>query len=260
MTYENMILQVENNFATITLNRPEVHNSLCNALNEELEHALNAIAKDESIRALIITGGTKVFAAGADIKEMLVASPMEARETSRFGHKLNNMIEELPFPVIAAICGLALGGGCEMALACDFRIMSKTAKLGLPEVGLGILPGAGGTQRLVRLIGPARAKEMILLGTHVKADKALSMGLATAVVPNDQVLDKAIELAQTLSEKPAAALMLAKQSVNLGEEYGLAAGKMFENILFGMAFSTEDQMEGMTAFVQGRKPNYAHSR
>ena len=260
MSYKNIMLQAKENIATITLNRPEAHNALCSELNKDMEDALNHLSQNSDIRVLIITGGPKVFAAGADIKEMLSATPLEALKTSRFAHKINTMLGELAFPVIAAICGPALGGGCELALSCDFRIMGENARLGLPEVALGILPGAGGTQRLVRLVGAARAKEVILLGKNLKAAEALSLGLATSVVADAEVMSAALSMAKVLSEKPASALMLAKQSVNFGEDYGLAAGKVFENILFGMAFSSHDQLEGMSAFVERRQPNYMHTR
>lgn len=260
MPYKTITLQVEDGIATICLNRPQAHNALCSALNTELEDALHSLIRIPTVRTLIMTGGEKVFAAGADIKEMLAATPLEARETSRIGHRINTMLEELPFPVIAAICGLALGGGCELALACDFRVMGEHAKLGLPEVNLGILPGAGGTQRLTRLLGAAKAKEMVLLGRQISAAEALSLGLATAVVPDDQVHAKAADIAAELAKKPASAVMLAKQAINSGEDYGLAAGKVFESILFGMAFSSQDQLEGMSAFLEHRPPNYMNFR
>jgi enoyl-CoA hydratase len=170
------------------------------------------------------------------------------------------MLEEMPFPVIAAVCGPAFGGGCEMVLSCDFRVFGESAELALPEVGLGILPGAGGTQRLVRLIGLARAKEVVLLGRRIKATEALSLGLATAVVPDTEVMHEAVSLAQKLVQKPAIALMLAKQAMQGGEEYGMAAGKAMENLLFGLAFASTDQQEGLTAFVERRKPTYTHQR
>jgi len=258
MEYSNIILTIENGVATIRLNRPKAFNALCTALNEDMESALNSLRQNPAVRVVIITGGDKVFAAGADIKEMLTANPMEAMETSRFGHQINDMIENLPFPVIAAICGPALGGGCELALACDFRVMGESAKLGLPEVGLGILPGAGGTQRLMRLTGASKAKEVIMLGKNIKAAEALSLGLATEVVPDEQVQDKALQLAAKLMEKPAVALMLAKQAVNSGEAYGSAAGKYFEKLMFGLSFSSHDQLEGMTAFLEKRSPNYTN--
>lgn len=260
MDYDTIFLQINDGIATIQLNRPKAHNALCTALNEDMENALEGLCHDPDVRVLIITGGEKVFAAGADIKEMMTATPNKARDTSAFGHKINNMIESLPFPVIAAVCGFALGGGCELALACDFRILGKSAHMGLPEVGLGILPGAGGTQRLIRLIGASRAKEMIFLGTNIKADKALEMGLATSVVADDAVMDEALSLARELAEKPAVSLMLAKQAVQYGEEHGLAEGKLFENMLFGLSFSSPDQLEGMTAFLERRIPQYTNSR
>lgn len=258
MEYSNIILTVEKGIATIRLNRPKAFNALCTALNEDMEAALNSLRRDSTVRIVIITGGDKVFAAGADIKEMLTASPMEAMETSRFGHQINDMIEQLPFPVIAAICGPALGGGCELALACDFRIMGESAKLGLPEVGLGILPGAGGTQRLMQLIGASKAKEVIMLGKNIKASEALLLSLATEVVPDEQVHDKALQLADKLMERPAIALMLAKQAVNSGEAFGSAVGKSFENLMFGLSFSSCDQLEGMSAFLEKRPPNYTN--
>lgn len=258
MEYSNIILTVENGVATIRLDRPKAFNALCTALNEDMESALSSLRQNPEVRVVIITGGDKVFAAGADIKEMLAANPMEAMETSRFGHQINDMIEKLPFPVVAAICGPALGGGCELALACDFRVMGESAKLGLPEVGLGILPGAGGTQRLTQLIGASKAKEVIMLGKNIKAAEALSLGLATEVVPDGQVHDQALELAAKLMERPAVALMLAKQAINSGEAYGLAAGKSFENLMFGLSFSSHDQSEGMTAFLEKRPPNYTN--
>lgn len=260
MEYENITLEIKDGIASICFNRPKVYNALCAELNKDMESALNGLARNSAVRALIITGGSKVFAAGADIREMLAANPFEARESSHAGHMINNTIEALPFPVIAAICGLALGGGCELALACDFRILGESAQLGLPEVGLGIIPGAGGTQRLVQLIGAAKAKEMILLGKTIKAAEAMALGLATAVVPDDLVQAEALGIARVLTEKPASALMLAKQAVNYGEAFGGAAGKVFENILFGMVFSSQDQIEGMTAFVERRQPDYRHMR
>lgn len=260
MSYQNITLQVEGEIATIRLNRPQAHNALCAELNAELEEALNALGCVPTVRALILTGGEKVFAAGADIRQMLAATPLEARETSRMGQRINAMLEELSIPVIAAICGPALGGGCELALACDFRVMGEHARLGLPEVGLGILPGAGGTQRLTRLIGAARAKEMILLGRQLSAAEALGLGLATAVAPDDRVHEKAAELAAELIKKPAAALMLAKQAVYSGEEHGAAAGRVFENLLFGLTFSSQDQLEGMSAMLERRPPNFTNLR
>lgn len=260
MAYENIVVTLENGVAVIRLNRPKAFNALCKAVNEEMEAALKELRLDQSVRVLIITGGEKVFAAGADIKEMLTANSFEALETSRFGHYINELIEQLPFPVIASVCGPALGGGLELALACDFRVLGESAKLGLPEVGLGILPGAGGTQRLVRLVGASKAKELIMLGSNLKAADALALGLATCVAPDDQVWEETQKLATKLIQKPAAALMLAKRAVNCGEEYGLAAGKIFENILFGLSFSSQDQAEGMTAFLERRPPNYSNAR
>jgi len=256
--YEKILLKVEDGVATITLNRPKEWNALCRELNREMEEALRTVAGSPDVRVLIITGNEKFFAAGADVREMMSADPFAARRTSAEGGRINEMIESLPIPVIAAVCGPALGGGCELALACDFRVLGDNAKLGLPEAGLGILPGAGGTQRLTRLIGAGKAKELILLGRTLNAQQAKELGLATEVVPAAEAMSKARELAAELIEKPYSALLLAKQAVRYGENFGPGAGREFENLLFSLAFSDPDQAEGMLAFVERRKPDYSN--
>jgi len=260
MVYQNILYQIQDGIGVITLNRPESHNALCRAVNEELEAALNQIAREPTVRVLILTGGSKVFAAGADIKEMLEASPLKAEITSAQAHQINNRLEDLPIPVIGAINGMALGGGCELALACDFRIVGENAVFGLPEVGLGIMPGAGGTQRLARLIGVTRAKAVVMLGKTVKGKEAYEIGIATKVVPDGQVMEETLALARKLKEKPAAALMLAKMAFSWGDRFGLETGKGMEKLLFALAFSTADQKEGMSAFMERRPPAYTHDR
>lgn len=260
MKYNNILYSMENGISVITLNRPKAWNALCSELNEEIIDVLNRIKNDQTVRVLIITGGPKVFAAGADIKQMAKATPMDAQRTADQGQLINNMLEELPFPVIAAVNGMALGGGCEMTLACDFRVVGESASFAFPEVSLGILPGAGGTQRMTHLIGPTRTKEMILLGRKITGKEAYELGLATVTVPDDQVWKEALKMAEKLKCMPAYACAMAKRSINLGELYGLEAGKKFERELFSLCFGNPDQAEGMDAFVNKRSPEYKHIR
>lgn len=260
MQYEALIFEMGDGVAKITLNRPKTFNALCKAINDELEDVVRVVAKDPGLRVLILSGGPKNFAAGADIREMMEAGPLEAEKTALQAHRINDAFESLPVPVIASICGMALGGGLELALACDFRVVAEDAVLGLPEVGLGILPGAGGTQRLARLIGPARAKEAIMLGDRWSGKQAFELGLATKLAPAEKVEEESMKLAARLQAKPAAALMLAKAAADFGDSFGPAAGKAMERALFSLAFSTQDQKEGMKAFAEKRSPIYKHDR
>lgn len=260
MAYEHVIYDVKDGIATITLNRPKAMNALCSPLNVDLLAALNEAEKDESVRVVILTGGEKVFAAGADIKEMQNATPLEAEKVAALAHSINNKMESFPVPIIAAINGMALGGGMELTLACDFRIAGEGALFGLPEVGLGILPGAGGTQRLVKLIGLGRAKEVVMLGKKIKAPQALEYGLVSAVVADDKVLEEAVAMAGKLMRNPASALFYAKSALTFGDQYGPCAGKVFEKAVFAATFATADQKEGMTAMLEKRKPEYKNER
>lgn len=260
MEYKNIILTVEDQIATITLNRPKAWNALCDEVNYELLDALNTIKYDQEVRVLIITGGEKVFAAGADIKQMSHATTMVAQKTADLGQSINNLLEELAIPVIAAVNGMALGGGCEMTLACDFRVVGESATFAFPEVSLGILPGAGGTQRMTKLIGATKTKEMILLGKRVKGKEAYEIGLATEVVADAEVMAKAKEMAEKLKKMPAFAAGMAKRAINLGEVYGIGTGKLFERELFSLCFSNPDQAEGMDAFINKRSPEYKNAR
>ncbi|MBN1534467.1 MAG: enoyl-CoA hydratase/isomerase family protein [Spirochaetes bacterium] len=253
MEYRNLILKTEGAVASILLNRPEVMNALNREMVTELNDAVVALGGDKSVRALVISGSGGNFAAGADIIPMADQTPGEARAFSFNG--AYNAIEELHVPVIAAISGYALGGGLELALACDLRICSSEAKLGLPEIKVGIFPGAGGTQRLPKLIGAGRAKEMIFTGIPVDAATALSFGLCNRVVQGDP-LAEALNLAKMFIERPAAALAHAKRAVNFGVGRDLDAGIRYEAETWADLFCTEDQREGMRAFIEKRKPNF----
>ena len=258
--YENIILEIDAQIAKITLNRPSALNALCDQLNNDLLEALEIIQSDLEIRALILTGGTKAFAAGADIKEMMTAGPFEAERTATKAHLINDMLEALPIPVIAAINGPALGGGCELALSCDFRIAGENAMFGLPEVGLGIIPGAGGSPRLTKLIGTSKAKEFVMLGKVVKGSEAQAIGIVTQCVPDDAVMETVEKMAKKIVDKPAAAVKYAKEIINYAGQHDIATSKIYEKKLFSLTFATDDQLEGMQAFHEKRKPNFNHKR
>ncbi|MGI9952766.1 enoyl-CoA hydratase-related protein [Moorellaceae bacterium AZ2] len=258
MDYKNVAVSIEGGLAIITLNRPQFYNALNSELMAELEQVLIGIEQDRSVRVAIITGQGKAFAAGADVKELAQADPWGALENCTLAHRVMDRLEALPCPTIAAINGPALGGGCELSLCCDFRIASENSRLGLPEVTLGIIPGAGGTQRLVRLVGLSRAKELIYLGSIIDAKRALEIGLVDQVVGESELMEKARELAQKLMERPRMALALAKRAINFGRDKDLETGKKYEMTQFALAFSTYDQKEGMRAFVEKRKPQFRH--
>ena len=253
MNYNHILLTVEKAVAHIVLNRPKVLNALNREMVSELHDAVRQIRKDGTIRVLVISGSEKNFAAGADIAPMAELAPAQAKEFC-FNDAFN-ALEDLPIPVIAAISGYALGGGLELALACDFRICSEDAKLGSPEIKLGIFPGAGGTQRLPKLIGISRAKEMIFLGRNIDATTALDYGLCDKVVQGDP-LPEALALATQLADRPAVALQHAKRVMNYGIGRDLASGIEFEEKMWSDLFNTEDQKEGMKAFLEKRKPNF----
>ncbi|HKD97449.1 MAG TPA: enoyl-CoA hydratase-related protein [Micromonosporaceae bacterium] len=253
---EFVALSVADGIGTIRLDRPPM-NALNITIQEELRAAATAFTRDDEVRAVVVYGGEKVFAAGADIKEMadMPYVAMAARAgalTSAF-----DSIARIPKPVVAAITGYALGGGCELALACDWRVVSADAKLGQPEINLGIIPGAGGTQRLPRLVGPARAKELIMSGRFVGAEEALAIGLVDKVVPTaEEVYDAAVALVTPYTQGPAAALRAAKMAVDGGLEMDIAAGLAWESQLFAALFATDDKREGMEAFVAKRDPKF----
>lgn len=255
--YDAIKIEREPNILWIILNRPQRLNAFNNVLMEELSDILDTAEKDPTVRCIIITGdGDTAFSAGADVTTFPRATPVSAEEFSRAGQKVFSKVEEIPKPVIAAINGYALGGGLELALACDFRIAAEHAELGSPEIVLGLIPGWGGTQRLVRIVGLPMAKEMVMLGTRIKADEALKKGLVNKVVHYDKLRDEVREMAKKLSAGPPLALKYAKHAINFGTQVPLDAGLRLEASLVGLAFSTEDIKEGLEAFMSRRKAEF----
>lgn len=243
-------VEVEDGIATIRLDRPKM-NALDAAMQRELIEAAREVTQDDAVSAVIIYGGERVFAAGADIKEMAPMSYAQmSGRPSRLLQDFTKALAGIPKPVIAAITGYALGGGLEVALTADFRVAGEGAKVGQPEIQLGIIPGAGGTQRLARLVGPAKAKDLVFTGRHVKADEALAMGLVDRVVPDADVYAAAREWAASFVGGPAIALRAAKQAIDEGLEVGLDAGLEIERSQFAALFATEDQKNGMKSFME----------
>ena len=246
---ELVVVETDQAVATIRLNRPPM-NALSAGLQSDLADAVARVSADETVRAVVLYGGEKLFAAGADIKEMSQASYAEMTRISSNLQAALNAVAAIGKPVIAAVTGYALGGGLELALCADFRVLGEGARVGQPEILLGLIPGAGGTQRLPRLIGPARAKDLIFSGRFVSAAEALSIGLADRVVPDDQVYQAACELAARLAAGPAVALAAAKQAIDLGLDTDLATGLEFERVSFAGLFATEDARSGMRSFLE----------
>lgn len=256
MEYRYLKLERDGKVALLYINRPQQLNALNRELLQELERALEEVEADGEIGALVITGQGRAFVAGADIREMKDFGPQEAEAFSRLGHRVMARLESMSKPVVAAVNGFALGGGLELAMSCDFIYAAEGAQLGQPEINLGIIPGFGGTQRLSRRIGRARAKELILTGRTVSAQEALSWGLVNRVVPADRLLEEAKAVARQMADKGAVALRLAKRAVDEGVEMDLRRGCTLEQELFALCFSTEDQREGMTAFLEKRPPAF----
>ncbi len=259
MTYQNIILEhaEAGQICVLTVNRPKALNALNAATLDELANAIARVADAAAARALLVTGaGDKAFVAGADISAMQSMSALEAHAFSEKGQRVMRAIEELPIPVIALVNGYALGGGCELALSCDWIIASERAVFGQPEVNLGIPPGFGGTQRLARLIGRARALEIITTARQIKADEALRIGLVNAVVPGEQLTQKGIEMARLVAGKAPVAVRVSKQAVQRGLDLDLANGCVLETSLFAFAFGTADCKEGMTAFLEKRTAKF----
>lgn len=252
--YTTLLFENSYGIGTITLNRPNVLNALNYEMLKELSNLLDLIAQDDKIKVVIITGaGEKSFVAGADIAEMRSLSAMQGREWGKFGQAVFNKIENLPQPVIAAVNGFALGGGCELAMACDIRIVSAKAKFGQPEVGLGIIPGFAGTQRLARLIGKGRAKELLFTGDSIDAYEAYRIGLVNKVTNPEALLVTAKEMAEKIISHAEIAVRLCKSAVNIGMNINLESGVAYEAEAFGLCFATADQKEGMNAFLEKRK-------
>jgi len=257
MAFQTLDLQIGEGIATITLNRPKALNALNQAMVEELGRAVEQVRDDPAVRVVVITGaGDKAFAAGADLTEFKGMSAIDGWMLTQRLQRLYLEIERLPKPVIAAVNGFALGGGCELMMACDIAYASDRARIGQPEINLGIIPGAGGTQRLARLIGKQRAKELVLTGEMIGAQDAWNLGLLNRVVPSDQLLPEVRKLAEKLASKGAVALKAAKEAIEEGYDAGLDAGLANEGKLFGLCFGTEDKVEGINAFLEKRPPQF----
>lgn len=254
MQYENILFVKENGIGIITLNRPQALNATNAQLVMELSTLWDEIEKDDTVRAVIITGSPKAFAAGGDIKFMSSATPLAMEGFIAKAHEMHDKIAFSSKPVVAAIAGLALGGGCELALACDIRIAAENAKFGQPEINLGIIPGAGGTQRLGRLVGAGWARHLILTGMMIDAQAALQIGLVTKVVALEELMHEAKKLASELAAKGAVAMSTAKKCMNHSENVDLPSGLAYEQKAWAFLFSTEDQKEGMEAFLEKRLP------
>ena len=257
MSYENILVEIRERAGLITLNRPKALNALNDRLMDELGEALLAFDGDESIGAVVITGSEKAFAAGADIGAMSTWSYMDVFKSEYISRNWET-IKRIRKPVIAAVSGYALGGGCELVMMCDIVIASETARFGQPEIKLGIIPGAGGTQRLPRAVGKAKAMDLVLSARMMDAREAESAGLVSRVVAADKVLDEALATANAIAGFSLPAVMMAKEAVNRAYEVPLSEGLLFERRLFHSLFATEDQKEGMTAFVEKRAPRFKH--
>lgn len=253
---ETIILNKENKIAIITVNRPEVLNALNGQVLEALDQALNEIMHDKEIKALIITGAGRSFVAGADIAVQSVFDVGAGRDWGRNGSAILRKLEKMEIPTIAAVNGFALGGGCELALACDMIIASTKAKFGQPEVSLGITPGFSGTQRLPRRIGVSKAKELIFTGEIISGEEAARIGLANKVVEPDALMDAAMDLAGRIGKNAPIAVKYAKACIDRGLDIDLETGISMENELFAMCYATADQKEGMTAFLEKRPAEY----
>jgi enoyl-CoA hydratase len=257
MTYENLLVETRGRVGLITLNRPKALNALNDALMDELGTALKAFDADEDIGAIVLTGSEKAFAAGADIGMMSKYSYMDVYKTDYITRNWET-IRTIRKPIIAAVAGFALGGGCELAMMCDIVIAADTARFGQPEIKLGVIPGAGGTQRLPRAVSKAKAMDLCLTARMMDANEAERAGLVSRIVGADRLLDEAVEAATIIAGFSLPAVMMAKEAVNRAYETTLSEGVHFERRLFHSLFATEDQKEGMAAFVEKRKPAFKH--
>jgi enoyl-CoA hydratase len=255
MAYETLIVEIEDYTSVIRLNRPDAMNALNSKVMSELADAMTAADRNDKVRCIILTGSEKAFAAGADVREMAEKSYVDAFFDDLFGPEAE-AIARVRKPVIAAVSGYCLGGGCELAMTCDFIIAADTAKFGQPEINLGIVAGMGGTQRLTRLIGKAKSMDMNLTGRFMDAAEAERAGLVSRVVPAKQLMEEALKAAAKIAEKSAITAMAVKESVNRATETTLREGLLFERRLFHAMFATEDQKEGMNAFIEKRQPQF----
>ncbi len=254
MSYENILVEIKGRVGVIRLNRPQALNALNLALKSELAQAIDAFEADDGIGCLLITGNEKAFAAGADIKEMADKTFIEAYLGNFAGNW--DRAAKARKPIVAAVAGFALGGGCELAMQCDIVIAADNAKFGQPEIKLGVIPGIGGTQRLTRAVGKAKAMEMILTGRMMDAAEAETSGLVARVVPAASLMEEAMKVADTIANMSLPSVLAAKEAVNRAFESGLSEGVIFERRIFHSLFATEDQKEGMKAFIEKRKPNW----
>ncbi|GAB6932741.1 enoyl-CoA hydratase-related protein [Calditerricola satsumensis] len=252
--YQHLLVDLSDRVAIIRLNRPEVLNALNLALVDELVDTLERLDRDDAVRCIVLTGNERAFAAGADIMEMAEAGVVEMKRRNQF--RVWDRIRWITKPIIAAVNGYALGGGCELAMACDLIIAGENARFGQPEVNLGVMPGAGGTQRLTRLVGKARALEILLTGDPITAEEAYRIGLVNRVVPTEACLDEALRLARRIAEKPPMAVRLIKEAVYKALDTTLQDGMEYERNCFYLLFATEDKAEGMRAFLEKRRPSF----
>ncbi|MFQ5954309.1 MAG: enoyl-CoA hydratase [Kiloniellales bacterium] len=257
MAYEHILVEKKGRVGIITLNRPKALNALSSALIAELVQALDDMEADDNIGAIVLTGNEKAFAAGADIKEMAQKSYMEAYAED-FITRGWERVSQCRKPILAAVAGYALGGGCEVAMMCDFILAADTARFGQPEITVGTMPGSGGTQRLPRFVGKSKAMEMCLTGRTMDAEEAERAGLVSRVVPAADLMEEAVQVADRIATMSRPVAMMAKESVNRAYETTLAEGVRFERRLFHSIFATEDQKEGMAAFIEKRHPEFKH--
>lgn len=257
MGFETIVVTVKEGIATITLNRPQQMNALNRQMFRELDVAFDQVASDPGARVVVITGsGDRAFAAGADIREFVGMGPVEALDFSRNAQRIYRKLETMAKPTIAAVNGFALGGGCELMMACDIAYAADTAKMGQPEINLGIIPGAGGTQRLSRLVGKQKAKELEMTGDMLSAQEALQIGLVCKVVPAAELAAEVQKLCAKILSKSDVALRMVKEAIEAGAQVDLASGTAIEAKAWSLCFTTEDHVEGTQAFLEKRKPNF----
>jgi len=260
MGYENILFEAADGVGVLTFNRPKALNALTTNTLEEVKEVVESIALAREIRVLVLTGaGDKAFVAGADITGFQTLNPLQARHFAELGQEVFFKLEHLPQPVIACVNGFALGGGCEIAMACDFIYASEKARFGQPEVNLGLIPGFGGTQRLARMVGRAKAKELCMTGEAIDAQQARELGLVAKVFPAEQLLEETLKAAKLLAGKAPGVLRSIKQVINRGLDVDLKTGCAIEAEAFGLCFASQDAQEGVTAFLEKRKPNFKGS-
>jgi enoyl-CoA hydratase len=255
MKYENILIETRGSVGLITLHRPKALNALCQKLMDELTHAVETFEADDAIGCMVVTGSEKAFAAGADIKEMQGKGYIDALREDFITSNWETVAQARK-PIIAAVAGYALGGGCELAMMCDFILAADTAKFGQPEINLGVIPGAGGTQRLTRFVGKSKAMEMCLTGRMMDAEEAERCGLVSRIVAADKLIDDAIATATKIADKSLPSVLIAKECVNRSYETTLSEGVRFERRVFHSLFAFDDQTEGMTAFIEKRDPKF----